>query len=86
MTDAARRNVDLRQMLSDRRRAVEDDVQSRLRHGRADRTSGVGEDLEHSDADVQDRLDFSLLQMRAETLAHIDEALRRLDAGRYVAW
>jgi DnaK suppressor protein len=85
MTDAARRSADLRQMLSDRRRAVEDDIQSRLRHGRADRSTDVGDDLEQSDADVQDALQFSLLQMRADTLAQIDEALRRLDAGTYGA-
>jgi len=85
MTDATRRNADLRQMLSDRRRAVEGDVQSRLRHGRADRSNDVGDDLEHSDADVQHGLDFSLLQMRADTLSQIDEALRRLDAGKYGA-
>jgi DnaK suppressor protein len=85
MTDTTRRNAGLRQMLSVRRRAVEDDVQSRLRHGRADRSNDVGDDLEHSDADVQHGLEFSVLQMRADTLAQIDEALRRLDAGKYGA-
>jgi len=85
MTDTTTRNADLREMLSERRRAAEDDVLSRLRLGRADRTNGVGDALEHADADIQDDLEFSLLQLRAEMLAHIDEALRRLDAGKYGA-
>ena len=41
MPDTTRRRADLTQVLSDRRRAVEDDVQSRLRHGRADRSNDV---------------------------------------------
>ena len=85
MANATTRHADLRQMLSERRRAAEDDVHSRLRQSRADRTNGVGDDLDHSDAAIQDGLEFSLLQMRAETLARIDEALRRLDAGNYGA-
>jgi|SRR5581483_753796 len=85
MTDATVRNADLKQMLSERRRAVEDEVQRRLRHGRADRSSHVGDDLEHSDAHNQDGLEFSLLQMRAEMLAQFDEALRGVDAGTYGA-
>ena len=39
--------------------------------------------LDSSDADVQSSLDFTLLQMNADTLTRIDEALARLDAGHY---
>jgi DnaK suppressor protein len=83
MTDYATRNAELRLMLSERRREMQDEIQSRLRDGRTDRTKEVRDDLEHSDADIQRDLEFSLLQMKAESLTRIDEALVRLDAGRY---
>jgi DnaK suppressor protein len=83
MTDTAIRNTDLRHMLSERRREMQDDVQGRIRDGRTDRPKEGGDDLEHSDADIQGDIEFTLLQMRAETLTRIDEALVRLDAGKY---
>ena len=83
MTDTTIRNADLRQMLIERRREMQDEVQSRIRDGRTDRHKEVRDDLEHSDADIQGDIEFALLQMRAETLARIDEALVRLDAGKY---
>lgn len=83
MTETTVRNADLRQMLSSRRREVQDEVQNCIRSGRTRGSSEVGDDLEHSDADVQEDLDFALLQMRAETLTRIDEALARIDEGQY---
>jgi DnaK suppressor protein len=43
----------------------------------------VRDDLEHSDADSQGDIALALLQMRAEALARIDEALARLEADKY---
>jgi len=83
MTNTTSRNADLRDMLTERRRAMHDDVQNRIRDGRNERTKDVRDDLEHSDADIQGEIEFALLQMRAETLARVDEALVRLDAGKY---
>jgi DnaK suppressor protein len=83
MTDTATRNADLRYMLEMRRREVRDEVHSRIRDGRTDRTTEVRDELEHSDADIQGDIEFALLQMKAETLIRIDEALVRLDAGQY---
>ena len=83
MTDTAMRNADLKAMLSERRREIQDEVQSRIRDGCAGRPIEVRDDLEHADAGRQGAIEFALLQMRAETLARIDEALVRLDAGRY---
>ena len=83
MTDTTMRNAGLRQMLSERRREMQDDVQSRIRDGRTDRPNEVRDDLEVSDADIQGDIELALLQMRAETLIRIDEALVRLDAGKY---
>jgi DnaK suppressor protein len=70
-------------MLGTRRREVQNEVQSRIRDGRADRTVDVLDDLEHSDADSQGDIELALLQMKTETLVRIDEALVRLDAGQY---
>jgi DnaK suppressor protein len=83
MTDMAIRSTELRDILSKRRREIQDHVQGHIRGGRADRPTGVADDLEHSDADIQEDLEITLLQMRAETLTRIDEALVRLDAGKY---
>lgn len=82
MTDTIERDAALRQMLSERRREMQDEVRGRVRQGRADRPDGC-DVLELSDADIQDDIDLALLQMRAETLMRIEEALVRLDAGTY---
>ena len=83
MTITANRKADLKHMLTERRREMQDEVQRRIRDGRSDRTKEVRDDLEHSDADIQGDIELSLLQMRAETVTRIDEALIRLDAGKY---
>jgi DnaK suppressor protein len=83
MTDTATRTADLRKMLSERRREMQDEVQRRMRDGRTDRPKEVRDVLEHSDADSRGDIEFALLQMRAETLTRIDAALVRLDAGKY---
>ena len=85
MTDTTERNAALREMLTGRRRQMQGDVQSRIRDARTARPNEVGDDIERSDADIQDDLEFAMLQMRTETLARIDAALVRLDAGKYGA-
>jgi DnaK suppressor protein len=83
MTDTTMRNTGLRQMLIERRREIQGDVQSRIRHGLTDRPNEVRDVLEVSDAGIQGDIEFALLQMRAETLSRIDEALVRVGAGEY---
>jgi DnaK suppressor protein len=83
MTDPTIRDIDLRRILTERRRALQDEVQTRIRDGRSGRHKEVSDDLEYTDTDVQGDIELALLQMRAETLARIDEALARLDAGQY---
>jgi len=83
MTKTATRNTDLRSMLTKRRREVQDEIHKRIRDGRTDRSQDVRDDLEHTDADSQGEIELALLQMRAETLVRLDEALLRLDAGKY---
>ena len=83
MTDTGVRNAGLRRRLSTRRRELQDDVQNRIRDGRTDRQKDVRDEVEHSDEDSQGDIEIALLQMRAETLIRIDEALVRIDAGQY---
>jgi DnaK suppressor protein len=83
MTETTIRNLGLRQILRERRDALQDDVQNRIRGGRSDRPIEGGDLLEHSDDDVRSSIEFALLQMRAETLVRIDEALVRLEMGKY---
>jgi RNA polymerase-binding transcription factor len=82
MTHTTKRNAGLRRMLSERRSEIQNQVQSRIRDGRADRPNGR-DDLEVSDDDIQGDLEFALLQMRAENLSRIDQALVRVEAGKY---
>ena len=82
MTKTAR-SAALRRMLTDRRREMQNEVQGRIRDGRAERALEVGDDLEHSDAGIQGDIDFALLQMSAEAVARVNAALVRLDAGKY---
>ncbi len=84
MTKTSTRNTDLRDALMARRREVQNEVQGRIREGRSsDRSPGVRDAVDVSDAILQEDIDMALLQMRAETLTRIDEALDRIDAGQY---
>jgi DnaK suppressor protein len=81
--NTATRSSDLRQMLTERQRELQDKVQNRIRGGRIDQSHDVGDQVDTSDAHIQDEIEFALLQMRAETLTGISEALVRLGAGGY---
>ena len=83
MRETTMRDADLRQMLNGRKREIEDDVQTHIREVRTDGAHRLGDDLEHSDAQVHDDIEFALIQMKSDTLRRIDEALIRLDAGKY---
>jgi len=82
MTETSARHRDLRLILRTRQSELRDDVQKRI-HDERTRADDVSDTIDRSDADVQDGMDLALLQMRTETLARIDEALLRLDAGEY---
>lgn len=78
-----KRNAGLRRMLRDRRREMQDEVHSRIRDARADHLSEVRDEVECSDAGVNGDIELAVLQMKAEVLTRIDQALVRLDAGEY---
>jgi len=77
------RTTALKHMLSERRRELGTEVHTRIRDSRSGQPKEVRDSGEDSDAEHQGDIELSLLQMRAETLHRIDEALLRLDAGKY---
>jgi DnaK suppressor protein len=83
-TTSPRRTAQLRALLEDRRRQVTAGVTDLKRdvraHGESPRASDGQDGV---DGEHRDDLDLALLQMRGETLARIDAALRRLEAGTY---
>ncbi len=81
------RYAELRDILLERRREILSEVKSKIRDVRAEGSSGnmhgVADVGETSEADIQDDIEFALIQMKAETLTKIDEALARLEEGAY---
>jgi DnaK suppressor protein len=78
---------DLKAILVERRREIMSEVQGRMRDVRAEGANGAVQGVldaaESSELDIQDEIEFALIQMKAETLNKIDEALRRLEEGTY---
>jgi DnaK suppressor protein len=74
-----------RKMLEDRRRELLHEVRGKIRDARTDSTNEheVLDEGEISEGDVQEEIEFALIQMKAETLNKIDAALRRLEEGTY---
>src|SRR6187397_2308635 len=78
---------ELKGILEERRREIMSEVQGRMRDVRAEgagsTVQGVLDAAESSELDIQDEIEFALIQMKAETLNKIDEALRRLEEATY---
>ena len=82
------RYSDLKQMLDDRRREIQAEVQGKMRGVREEGTWGgklneVLDAVESAEADIQEDLEFALVQMKSETLNKINDALARLEQGNY---
>ena len=81
------RYADLKQILEDRRREIVSEVQGKIRDVRAEgntlKVNDVLDAGESSEADIQEDIEFALIQMKAETLQKINEALARLEDGKY---
>src|SRR5918994_594317 len=82
---AKSRYDELKQMLEDRRRELMNEVQGKMRDVRADgnKDRDVLDQGESSEVDIQEDIEFALIQMKSETLNKINEALRRLEDGTY---
>ena len=76
---------ELRQMLEERRRELMNEVQGKIRDVRTDGSKDreVFDQGESSEVDIQEDIEFALIQMKSETLNKINEALRRLEEGTY---
>jgi DnaK suppressor protein len=81
------RYAELKRILEERRREIMSEVQGKIRDVRSESanspTTGVLDAAETSEADIQDDIEFALIQMKAETLHKIEEALRRLEEGTF---
>jgi DnaK suppressor protein len=81
------RYAELRRILEDRRREMVSEVKDKIRDVRAEglgtQVGGVLDAAESSDADIQEDIELALIQMKAETLNRIDEALARLESGTF---
>ena len=81
------RYEELKRMLEGRRQEILGEVQGRMRDVRAEGAAaperGVVDAAETSESDIQDDIEFALIQMKSETLHKIEEALGRLENGTY---
>jgi DnaK suppressor protein len=86
--DSRSRYSELKQMLESRRREIQAEVHDKMRDVRTEgswsgKVSDVLDAVESSEADIQDDIEFALIQMKSETLNKINDALTRLDQGDY---
>jgi DnaK suppressor protein len=82
------RYSELKQMLQERQREIQAEVQGKMRNVRAEGTWGgklneVLDAVESAEADIQEDIEFALVQMKSETLNKITDALARLEQGDY---
>jgi DnaK suppressor protein len=81
------RYQELHDILEQRREEIAGEVQSKIRSVRMEATqtgkSRIADVSESSEADIQDDIEFALIQMKTETLNKIGAALTRLDEGTY---
>jgi DnaK suppressor protein len=81
------RYADLKTMLDDRRRELQAEVQGKMRGAREEGLGGklneVLDAVESAEADIQEELEFALVQMKSETLNKVNDALVRLEQGSY---
>ena len=85
---ARSRYNELKKMLVERRSELQAEVQGKMRDVRAEGTWGgklndVLDAVESSEADIQEDIEFALIQMKSETLNKVNDALSRLEQGDY---
>jgi DnaK suppressor protein len=85
---AKSRYTELKKMLQERQREIQAEVQGKMRDVRSEGTWGgkqneVLDAVESSEVDIQDEIEFALIQMKSETLNKINGALDRLEQGDY---
>ena len=86
MTDRNRQEV--RQMLVEKRDALDLELSNKTKAVIASGTDGevqrvVRDSAEEADQNTSDHIDFTLTQMKRQTLNGLNEAIRRFDEGTY---
>jgi DnaK suppressor protein len=87
-TMAPARYNELKRMLDERRSELQAAVKGKMRDVRAEAVWGgkqneVLDAVESSEADIQEDIEFALIQMKSETLNKVTDALARLKQGDY---
>jgi len=84
-TAAVDRIQDLKTVLAKRRRDLTTDVRTKIRDAMSDGANEcvVRDDVETSDASIQEEIGFALIGLKSETLRLIEIAIRRMDDGSY---
>ena len=85
MTDRAvhnQRYEGLKQMLEERRQEIVDKLRT-IREAMPDQRLDVQDAEEQAVTDFAKDMEFALVQMKADTLGRMDEAMRRLETGTY---
>ena len=82
------RYIELKKMLEARRRELQAEVQGKMRGVREEGSWGgklneVLDAVESAEADIQEDIEFALVQMKSETLNKVNDALVRLERGDY---
>ncbi len=82
------RYSELKRMLQERQREIQAAVKGKIRDVRSEGTWGgkqneVFDAVESSESDIQDDIEFALIQMKSETLNKIHDAMARLEQGDY---
>jgi DnaK suppressor protein len=88
VTMAPARDHELKRMLDERRNELQAAVKGKMRDVRAEAVWGgkqneVLDAVESSEADIQEDIEFALIQMKSETLNKVTDALARLKQGEY---
>jgi DnaK suppressor protein len=88
VTMAPARYTELKRMLDERRNELQAAVKGKMRDVRAEAVWGgkqneVLDAVESSEADIQEDIEFALIQMKSETLNKVTDALARLKQGEY---
>ena len=73
----------LKRMLNDRRQEVLNDARSRVYHAPRGRARDVGGAFEAADASTLGDAELPLVQAGLRSVARLDDALARLDGGKY---
>src|SRR3982750_1567582 len=78
---------ELKKMLQGRRQELQAEVPGKMRDVRAlgevNKLTEVFDAGESSENDIQEDIELALIQLKAETLNKVDDALKRLEQGNY---